>query len=197
MNHRRDLWSRDSTCPEPDQAPTRRASRLRSPDRGLRGVRPARSGRFGRRQRTIRVFLRGFIRPSFYVPMMMLGELSGTRDLRRLDARDEHNMFAKARLGPGVTLPQAATAVAAVAASHAVGAAKIRPSDRVVGLRRRGRTHGPDAAPHAACLIAGSASSYKESHAVCPVSRHDLFEIGPRARLSSAPITYPTIVLSA
>lgn len=60
---------------------------------------------------------RGFIRPSFYVPIMMLDELSGTRDLRRLDTRGSHNMFAKARLAPGVPLARAEAAVGAVAAS--------------------------------------------------------------------------------
>ena len=45
--------------------------------------------------------------------MMMVGEIS-PGDL--LNARDNHNMFAKARLAPGVTIVQAEAAVAAVAA---------------------------------------------------------------------------------
>jgi predicted permease len=57
---------------------------------------------------------RGIIKPSFYAPMMMLGFLSGG-DL--LHARDNHNMWGKARLAPGVSLAQAEAAVAAVSAS--------------------------------------------------------------------------------
>ncbi len=57
---------------------------------------------------------RFFIRPAFYAPMMMLGELNGGN---LLNARDRQNMVSKARLAPGVTLAQAKTAVAAVSAT--------------------------------------------------------------------------------
>ena len=57
---------------------------------------------------------RGLIRPAFYAPMMMLDELAG---FRQLDARDRRSLLGRARLAPDVTLAQAETAVAAVAAS--------------------------------------------------------------------------------
>jgi predicted permease len=57
--------------------------------------------------------VRGIVKPDFYAPMMMLGFLAGG-DL--LHARDNHNMFGKARLAPGVSVAQAEAAVAAVSA---------------------------------------------------------------------------------
>ena len=60
------------------------------------------------------MLLGGLIRPAFYAPMMMLQELNGGN---LLTARDNHNMTGKARLAPGVTLPQAETVVAAVSAT--------------------------------------------------------------------------------
>ena len=60
---------------------------------------------------------RGSIRavePMLYAPMAMLDELV---DSDRLGIRASHGAFTRARLGPGVTLAQAETAVAAVAAS--------------------------------------------------------------------------------
>ena len=57
--------------------------------------------------------LRG-LSPAFYAPYMMVEELLGTSVF---DARGNHAIFAKARLKPGVTLPQAEAAVGAVAAS--------------------------------------------------------------------------------
>ena len=56
--------------------------------------------------------LRG-LTPAFYAPHMMVEELNGTR---MLDDRGHQSLFVKARLRPGVTLPQAQTAVGAVAA---------------------------------------------------------------------------------
>ena len=56
---------------------------------------------------------RGVVRPAFYEPMMMLGELGGGN---QLNERDRQNMYGKARLAPGVTLAQVETAVAAVSA---------------------------------------------------------------------------------
>ena len=53
------------------------------------------------------------ITPSFYTSIMMVEELLGDQVL---EARGHHSLFAKARLRPGVTLPQAQTALAAVAA---------------------------------------------------------------------------------
>ena len=53
------------------------------------------------------------IAPVLYAPLMMVEELLGAEVL---DKRGNHSLFAKARLKPGVTLPQAATALAAVAA---------------------------------------------------------------------------------
>ena len=55
--------------------------------------------------------LRGMT-PVFYAPYMMVEELLGAS---LFDARGNHSMFPKARLKPGVTLPQAEAAVAAVA----------------------------------------------------------------------------------
>lgn len=57
--------------------------------------------------------IRGIVKPDFYAPMMMLGFLAGG-DL--LHARDNHSMFGKARLAPGVSVAQAKAAVAAVSA---------------------------------------------------------------------------------
>ena len=51
--------------------------------------------------------------PTFYVPYMMVEELNGSP---MIDERGHHSLFAKARLRPGVTLPQAEAAVGAVAA---------------------------------------------------------------------------------
>ena len=51
--------------------------------------------------------------PTFYVPYMMVEELNGSP---MIDDRGHHSLFAKARLRPGVTLPQAEAAVGAVAA---------------------------------------------------------------------------------
>lgn len=50
---------------------------------------------------------------AFYAPIMMVDELVGAEVL---DRRGNHSLFPKARLKPGVTLPQAETALAAVAA---------------------------------------------------------------------------------
>jgi putative ABC transport system permease protein len=58
--------------------------------------------------------VRGIVKPAFYAPMMMLGELS-PGDL--LNARDNHNIFGKARLAPGVSLARASAALATVSAS--------------------------------------------------------------------------------
>ena len=55
--------------------------------------------------------LRG-IRPVLYAPYMMVEELLGSSIF---EERGNHSMFPKARLKPGVTLPQAEAAVAAVA----------------------------------------------------------------------------------
>jgi predicted permease len=57
---------------------------------------------------------RGIVQPAFYAPMMMLDELTGGN---LLDARESHNVFAKARLASGATLAQAEAAVAAVVAT--------------------------------------------------------------------------------
>ena len=54
------------------------------------------------------------VEPLLYAPMTMLNELLDTDNTEN---RDNHGQFAKARLAPGVTLAQAETAVAAVAAS--------------------------------------------------------------------------------
>ena len=51
--------------------------------------------------------------PTFYVPYMMVEELIGSR---MFDERGYHSLFVKARLRPGVALPQAEAAVGAVAA---------------------------------------------------------------------------------
>ena len=51
--------------------------------------------------------------PMFYVPFMMAEELNG---FSLFDVRGHTSLFVKARLRPGVTLPQAETAVGAVAA---------------------------------------------------------------------------------
>ena len=56
--------------------------------------------------------LRG-LTPTFYAPFMMVEELVG---FGVLEARGNHGMFVRARLRPGVTLPEAETAVGAVAA---------------------------------------------------------------------------------
>ena len=53
------------------------------------------------------------ISPAFYAPYMMIEELMGAETIER---RGNHSMFPTARLKPGVTLPQAETALAAVAA---------------------------------------------------------------------------------
>ena len=53
------------------------------------------------------------VTPAFYAPMMMVEELLGAEVL---DRRGSHSLFPKARLKPGVTIPQAETALAAVAA---------------------------------------------------------------------------------
>ena len=50
--------------------------------------------------------------PAFYAPYMMVEELVGQS---MFEARGNHSIFAKARLRPGVTLPQAEAAVAAIA----------------------------------------------------------------------------------
>ena len=55
--------------------------------------------------------IRGAV-PAFYAPYMMVEELIGSS---MFDARGNHSIFAKARLRPGVTLPQAEVALAAVA----------------------------------------------------------------------------------
>lgn len=56
--------------------------------------------------------LRG-LEPAVFVPMMMANELvGGTEDV--LQARGSHSLFAKARLKPGVTLPQVQVAMDAV-----------------------------------------------------------------------------------
>lgn len=57
--------------------------------------------------------VRGLIKPAFYAPMMMLGDLS-PGDL--LNARDNHNLYGKARLAPRVSMAHAEAAVAAVSA---------------------------------------------------------------------------------
>lgn len=51
--------------------------------------------------------------PAFYASIMMVEELLGAEVL---DERGNHSLFPKARLKPGVTLPQAEAALAAVAA---------------------------------------------------------------------------------
>ncbi len=56
--------------------------------------------------------VRGLV-PTFYVPFMMAEELNG---FPLFDDRSHTSLFVKARLRPGVTLPQAHTAVGAVAA---------------------------------------------------------------------------------
>ena len=53
------------------------------------------------------------VTPAFYAPYMMIEELMGAEMLER---RGNHSIFPKARLRPGVTLLQAETALAAVAA---------------------------------------------------------------------------------
>ena len=53
------------------------------------------------------------VTPSFFASIMMVEELLGAQVL---DKRGNHSLFVKARLKPGVTLPQAETALAAVAA---------------------------------------------------------------------------------
>ncbi len=53
------------------------------------------------------------ITPAFYAPYMMIEELIGAE---MIEARGNHSMFPKGRLKPGVTLPEAETALAAVAA---------------------------------------------------------------------------------
>ena len=53
------------------------------------------------------------VRPAFYAPYMMIEELMGAEMIER---RGNHSIFPKARLRPGVTLPEAETALAAVAA---------------------------------------------------------------------------------
>ena len=55
---------------------------------------------------------RGFT-PTFYAPYMMVEELVG---IRTIDDRGNHALFVKARLRPGVALPEAESAVGAVAA---------------------------------------------------------------------------------
>ena len=50
--------------------------------------------------------------PAFYAPYMMVEELIGSS---MFDERGNHSMFPKARLRPGVTLPQAEAAMGAVA----------------------------------------------------------------------------------
>ena len=54
------------------------------------------------------------VTPAFYVPMSMLDEVMG---FESLDQRDFHNFFARARLAPGVTRPEAEHAASLVAAS--------------------------------------------------------------------------------
>jgi len=56
--------------------------------------------------------VRGFT-PAFYAPYMMVEEMVG---FRTFDNRGNHALFVKARLRPGVALPQAEAAVGAVAA---------------------------------------------------------------------------------
>ncbi len=56
--------------------------------------------------------VRGFT-PAFYAPYMMVEEMVG---VRTFDNRGNHALFVKARLRPGVALPQAEAAVGAVAA---------------------------------------------------------------------------------
>lgn len=53
------------------------------------------------------------VTPAFYAPMMMVEELLGAEVL---DRRGNHSLFPKARLKPGVTVPQAEAALAGVAA---------------------------------------------------------------------------------
>ena len=53
------------------------------------------------------------VTPAFYAPYMMIEELTGAE---MIEVRGNHSIFAKARLRPGVTLLQAETALAAVAA---------------------------------------------------------------------------------
>ena len=53
------------------------------------------------------------VTPAFYAPYMMIEELMGAEMIER---RGNHSIFPKARLRPGVTLPEAETALAAVAA---------------------------------------------------------------------------------
>ena len=53
------------------------------------------------------------LRPTFYAPYMMAEELLGAP---MFDDRGHHSLFVKARLRPGVALPQAEAAVGAVAA---------------------------------------------------------------------------------
>ncbi len=56
--------------------------------------------------------LRG-VTPALYAPYMMVEELTG---FPMFDERGNHSLFVKARMRPGVTLPQAVVAVAAVGA---------------------------------------------------------------------------------
>ena len=56
--------------------------------------------------------MRGLI-PTFYAPYMVVEELVG---IRMFDERGNHSLFVKARLRPGVALPEAESAVGAVAA---------------------------------------------------------------------------------
>jgi len=51
--------------------------------------------------------------PAFYAPYMMIEELMGAE---MIEARGNHSIFPKARLKPGVTIPEATTALAAVVA---------------------------------------------------------------------------------
>jgi predicted permease len=55
--------------------------------------------------------MRGIIRTSIYVPMAMLNELMPGN---LLDARDNHNLFVKGRLAPGVSAARAQAAVTSV-----------------------------------------------------------------------------------
>jgi predicted permease len=58
--------------------------------------------------------MRGILRPALYAPMAMLNELA-PGDL--LDARDNHNLFVKGRLAPGVSAARAQAGVETVAAA--------------------------------------------------------------------------------
>ncbi len=78
--------------------------------------------------------------PAFYAPIMMVNELM-PGDSDQLEARGSHSVFVKARLRPGVVLPQAQSAADAVAASlkerdldewDPAGAFRLVPREEVI-----------------------------------------------------------------